>query len=140
MKAAVSFFVALAMTASATAQESPAPELPAKVTFNCSRGFDALVADIRAKPNPRVFDDATETAIQVIPEHAIYTITKPGHYAYPAIVLTQFDVGQHGTITHESCGFGDKAGFARLLEDFKRRDLLQFIDGPAPAPTPKGQP
>jgi hypothetical protein len=127
MKAAVPLCLALAMTASAHAQE-----LPAKVTLDCSLGFTGLLAAIHAKPNPRRYEDAAEIAIDIIPEHATYTITKPGHYAYPAIVLTQYDVGEHGTIVHEHCGYGSSEGLARLLEDFKRRDRAQFIDGPAP--------
>ena len=131
MKAAVPFCVALALTASATAQE-----LPAKVLLGCSRGFVALLADIHAKSNPRLFEDTSEIAIQIPDEHAIYAITKPGHYAHPAIVLTQFDVGQHGTITHDSCAYGSKEAFARYLKEFELRDLAQVSDGPAPARQP----
>lgn len=127
MRAFVPVCVALAMGGSASAQD-----VTPKVMLDCSRGFAGLVADIRAKPGAEPHETINETWIYVSAERAKYAITKQNHVAHPSIVLTQFDVGQHGTISHEGCGFGDQSVFARFLERVKRRDADQVTDGPAP--------
>lgn len=127
MKAFVPACLALAMTASAHAQD-----VTPKVTLDCSRGFAALVTDIRAKSGAEPHETINETWIYVGSEHAKYAITKQNHVAHPSIVLTQFDVGQHGTITHSGCGFGDQAVYLQFLDRVKQRDVDQVTDGPAP--------
>ena len=104
--------------------------------LDCHRGFDALVADIRAHEDMQVQEGADVTLIRVPSQHAVYAVAKRNNYAYPAIVFRQFDVGRHGTVGHGGCGFGDLTPFAKMLKDFEAQDIDEVRDGPAPGAQP----
>ncbi len=106
--------------------------------MNCSRGFTMLVNEAASVEGSSVVQAPTTEnlsafKVQNSTEQALYTITLPGHPAYPMIVHRVFHgSGKRVSIEMDACPFGDKAASIALYKQF--HDLDAKIQG-VPAKT-----
>jgi hypothetical protein len=88
--------------------------------LDCARGFDALIAQLQARPDLETYagGDPLLANYNDGAALALYNVTKPGHPAYPAFVKRKLNGA--GPVQTSACGYGDKAAFDLLLKDIDR--------------------
>ena len=109
----------LALALGLTACAPPAPEPLAAFDLDCAQGFEAIGADIRARPGVKLAPDAPGEPYEVFNEEtgrASYILTKPAAPAHPAVFI-QTAARRDGArvMEHEGCAFGDAAEYDKLL-------------------------
>jgi hypothetical protein len=104
----------------------------------CSKGFTILVNEAASAEGSSVVQAPTTENLSAFKvsnatEQAIYTITLPGHPAYPMIVHRVFhSAGRKVTIEMDACPYGDKTASLALYKQF--HDLDAKIQGVAAKP------
>jgi hypothetical protein len=85
--------------------------------LDCARGFEALTAQLMARPNlePYAGGDPLLANYNDGGALALYNVTKPGHPAHPTIVKRKLNGA--AAVQTSACGYGDKAAFDKLLQD-----------------------
>jgi len=97
----------------------PAPEPVAAFQLDCARGFDAIRAEILARPGLTPAPDAPGEPYEIFNEEtgrASYILTRPEAPAHPAVFI-QTATRRDGerVMEHEGCAFGDAAEYDQLL-------------------------
>ena len=102
-----------------TACTPPAPEPVAAFELNCAQGFDAIRAEILARPGLTPAPDAPGEPYEIFNEEtgrASYILTRPEAPAHPAVFI-QTATRRDGVrvMEHEGCALGDPAAYDQLL-------------------------
>lgn len=95
--------------------------------IDCSLGFEALSAAVRALPGAQTGEGSGFDVVMVSrPDvwRAEISITTRWHPAYPAVTMRTFRKQVTGvwTAQSKSCGYGDQGQFAALVEQMKAGD------------------
>lgn len=98
---------------------SSSPEPVAAFELNCAQGFEAIRAEILARPGLEPAPDAPGEPYEILNEEtgrASYILTKPEAPAHPAVFI-QTATRRDGArvMEHEGCAFGDAAEYDQLL-------------------------
>jgi len=103
-----------AVLAAALAAAAP---LKAGDGLDCTPGFDALAAQMQARPKLAVYSgrDPLLGAFNDSAALTLYAVTLPGHPAHPAFVKRKLNGA--APVETSACGYGDKAAFDRLLQE-----------------------
>lgn len=120
--------IALILAATA-ATASAGDNKPARLNnpdLNCKAGYEALLAQTRAQMGvAEAPSDSPSLIVYRSPsEHAIYTVTRKTHPAYPAIVRQKVSggpgSGEGGAVTIQtlSCAYGDHAASRTFVTSF----------------------
>jgi hypothetical protein len=120
----IALILAAAATTAAAHDNQPArlnnPDL------NCKAGYEALLAQTKAQMGiAEAPSDSPSLIVYKSPsEHAIYTVTRKTHPAYPAIVRQKVSggpgSGEGGAVTIQtlSCAYGDHAASRTFVTSF----------------------
>jgi len=93
-------------------------EVPVQTAMDCSRGFEALKAQITAEAGAAGAPGADEPFPTYFVDRgrAYYSISKVGVPGHPMILhVTQTSDGEQ---TASGCGYGDQAAYQRALHEF----------------------
>lgn len=109
--------VLLALSLSACAPSGPAPV--AAFTLDCAQGFDAIRAEVLARPSVKPAPESPGEPYDIFNEasgRASYIFTRPEAPAHPAVVI-QSATRRDGTpvMEHEGCAMGNQAAYDQLL-------------------------
>jgi hypothetical protein len=129
--------VSLAFLLTVTA---PIPASAADVELVCSKGFDALLAQVRSQPETKPLQQSEQYVAYELGLNT-YTITTPKNPAHPSIVRRQIVEDNKGiSVRMTSCGYGDKAAFNAMMKEFEQlnESMKQQIKRDHPTP-PSGQ-
>lgn len=107
----------LALGLGACAPSGPAPVTA--YTLDCAQGFDAIRAEVLARPSVKPAPDAPGEPYETFNEEsgrASYIFTKPEAPAHPAVFI-QTATRRDGArvMDHEGCALGDLAAYDQLL-------------------------
>lgn len=92
--------------------------------LQCNRGFEPLKQEIISTPGITPLSANVEfEAFEDSANYIVYTFTKPGHYAHPAIIRRA--IVKSGGALHiatTACCYNTKENCTRLLKEFKALD------------------
>ena len=92
----------------------------ADVELVCSKGFEALLGEIKAQPETEQQKvDTNQFEVYAIGFN-LYSVTTARHPAHPVIVRRQIIESKEGiSIEMTACSFGDKKAFEALMKEFE---------------------
>ncbi|HXZ67761.1 MAG TPA: hypothetical protein VEH07_04150 [Alphaproteobacteria bacterium] len=93
----------------------------ADVELVCSKGFDALLGEIKSQPETEQKKVDTDQFEVYAIGFNLYSVTTARHPAHPTIVRRQIIESKEGiSLDMTACSFGDKKAFDALMKEFEK--------------------